>query len=66
MYALKVDGMTCGGCAASIKRALQQLDNSARVDVDLTDNTVSVDTHVPLEAVINAIKDAGYDIKSIA
>ena len=45
---------------------IRDRDNSARVDVDLTDNTVSVDTHVPLEAVINAIKDAGYDIQSTA
>ena len=35
MYELKVDGMTCGGCAASVKRALQALDAKANVDVDL-------------------------------
>lgn len=66
MYELKVDGMTCGGCAASVKRALQALDANANVDIDLPGKTVKVDTAVQLDAVKNAIEEAGYDVISTA
>lgn len=66
MYELKVDGMTCGGCAASVKRALQALDAKANVDVDLPGKTVKVETAAQLDAVKNAVEDAGYDVLSAA
>ncbi len=66
MVELKVDGMTCGGCAASVKRAVQALDSKANVDVDLPSKTVKVDTTVQLEAVKRAVEDAGYDVISAA
>lgn len=66
MYELKVDGMTCGGCAASVKRALQAIDAKATVDVDLPSKTVRVETAAPLDAVRNAVEDAGYDVLSAA
>jgi copper chaperone len=66
MYELKVDGMTCGGCAASVKRALQLLDSNARVDVDLPGKTVKVETTAQLDAVKNAVEDAGYEVLGAA
>lgn len=66
MYELKVDGMTCGGCAASVKRALQLLDSNARVDVDLPSKTVKVETTAQLDAVKNAVEDAGYQVLGAA
>ena len=66
MYELKVDGMTCGGCAASVKRAVQALDSKANVDVDLPSKIVKVDTTVQLEAVKRAVEDTGYDVISAA
>lgn len=66
MYELKVDGMTCGGCAASVKRALQALDAKAKVDVDLPSKIVKVETAAQLDAVKNAVEDAGYDVLSAA
>lgn len=66
MYELKVDGMTCGGCAASVKRALQALDANAEVDVDLPAKTVKVATAAQLDAVKAAVEDAGYDVVSAA
>jgi copper chaperone len=62
MYELKVGGMTCGGCAASVKRALQALDTNAQVEVDLPSKTVKVDTSAQLDAVKSAVEDAGYDV----
>ena len=66
MHELKVDGMTCGGCAASVKRALQLLDSNARVDVDLPSKTVKVETTAQLDAVKNAVEDAGYEVLGAA
>jgi copper chaperone len=66
MYELKVDGMTCGGCAASVKRAVQAIDANAQVDVDLPTKSVKVSTSAELEAVKAAVEDAGYDILSAA
>lgn len=64
MYELKVDGMTCGGCVSSVKRALQALDTNASIDVDLHSKTVKIDTAVELHAVKAAVEDAGYDVLS--
>ncbi len=66
MYELTVEGMTCGGCAASVKRALQTLDANADVHVDLTTKQVKVTTNAKLDAVKVAIEDAGYDVMSAA
>lgn len=66
MYELKVDGMTCGGCAASVKRALQALDAKANVDVDLADKRVRIETTAQLDAVKSAIEDAGYEVSGAA
>lgn len=62
MYELKVDGMTCGGCVASVKRAVQALDSNANVDVDLPSKTVKVETTAQLDQLKTAIVDAGYDV----
>ncbi len=64
MYELKVDGMTCGGCVNSVKRALQAIDANASIDVDLQSKTVKIDTAVELHAVKAAVEDAGYDVLS--
>ena len=42
MQVFTVEGMTCGGCAGSVTRAVQQADKNARVEVDLATKTVKV------------------------
>lgn len=66
MYELIVEGMTCGGCAASVKRALQALDAKADVNVDLPAKQVKVTTTAQLADVKAAVEDAGYDVVSAA
>ena len=63
---LTVEGMTCGHCVRTITAALQQLDPSARVDVDLADAEVRVAGDIDAEAATRAIEDAGYSVVSIA
>lgn len=62
MYELQVEGMTCGGCVKSVTRSVQAVDSSAKVDVDLPNRRVRVDTQASLEAVKAAIDDAGYSV----
>ena len=62
---LKIGGMTCGGCVASVQRVLKALDGVARADVSLEKNEATVEYEparvkpADLEA---AVEDAGYEI----
>ncbi|GBG14226.1 copper chaperone [Novimethylophilus kurashikiensis] len=62
MYQLQVEGMTCGGCAANVKQAVQRVDSHAQVDVDLQKKTVNVDTQADIQAVQSSISAAGYPV----
>jgi copper chaperone len=66
MYELQVEGMTCGGCANSVKRSVQAVDSNARVDVDLASKKVRVDTDADIEKVKSAVVDAGYPVTASA
>ena len=62
---LKISGMTCTGCVASVQRVLTALDGVQRADVSLEKNEATVSyepgrvSPADLEA---AIEDAGYDV----
>ncbi len=61
---LKVKGMTCSGCVASVKRVLGQIDGVAKVDVALQpgEATVQYDPALADPALFKAaIEDAGYE-----
>ena len=57
----RVDGMTCGGCASSVTRAIQALAASAEVNVDLETKTVTVSGLDDDEAIGKAVEEAGFD-----
>jgi len=59
---LTVSGMTCGGCARHVERALRAVDHVTGVEVHLRDGVVSVlhDGSVPRDALVEAVRDAGY------
>lgn len=61
---LKVGGMTCGGCVKSVTRVLTGADGVQSADVSLENAqaTVVFDEQVTnVDALIEAIEDAGYD-----
>ncbi|MEN3296773.1 MAG: copper chaperone [Burkholderiales bacterium] len=66
MYELQVEGMTCGGCANSVKRSVQAVDSNAMVEVDLASKKVRVDSRAGLDAVKSAIVEAGYPVSAAA
>lgn len=60
MFELRVEGMKCGGCAGRVTKAVQSVDSRAKVDIDLQDKVVRVDTGSDMNIVMAAINAAGY------
>jgi copper chaperone len=60
MYTLKVEKMSCGGCAARVTRAVQAVDSDAKVEVLLKERLVHVESVQPRSTVVDAITAAGY------
>ena len=58
---LKVDGMSCASCVASVTRALQRVPGVGTVDVDLARGVARVDGDVgTTPAMLSALEAAGY------
>jgi copper chaperone CopZ len=62
MYAFKVQDMTCGGCAASVRKSVSRLPGVTAVNTNPATRDVVVEAapEVSREAVIAAINTAGY------
>lgn len=62
---LKIDGMTCGGCKASVERLLAAQPGVRNAAVDLAGGraTVSADDGVVPQALADAVEGAGYDAR---
>ena len=60
MTEFNVESMRCGGCASRVSKAVHAIDPTACVQVDLARKVVSVDSVAEREALIGALKDAGY------
>jgi len=60
MHTLKVEKMSCGGCAARVTRAMQALDPEAKVEVLLKDRLVQVESGESADAIAEAVTAAGY------
>lgn len=62
---LRIEGMTCGGCVASVTRVLKAVPGVAEADVTLQPGSATVTfdaarTNVPALRVV--IEDAGFDV----
>lgn len=63
---LKVSGMTCAHCQATVERALTSITGVYTAVVDLPDGWAEVDFNddaVTTEALVAAVQRAGYDAK---
>jgi copper chaperone len=62
MYSFKVQDMTCGGCAASVRKAVSSVAGVSAVTADpqTKDVVVEAGPEVTREVVIAAINTAGY------
>jgi copper chaperone len=55
-----VEGMTCGGCAKSVTKAITNLDPNAKVEADPASRTVRVETSQSQAAIQQVLADAGF------
>jgi copper chaperone len=62
MVELQVNGMTCGHCVSAVTQAVQSVDPAARVDVELTENRVRIESDAPVEKLQDAVNEAGYEV----
>jgi copper chaperone len=61
---LKVSGMSCGGCVASVTKVLQELPGVAKAEVTLEPGQARVEfdpAQVDRAALAAAIDDAGFE-----
>ncbi|MEZ5649617.1 MAG: heavy metal-associated domain-containing protein [Burkholderiaceae bacterium] len=61
---LDVQGMTCGGCVASVKRLLSAVPGVSKAEVSLEKHAAVVtydESATRPEALVAAVEDGGYD-----
>jgi len=58
---LTVKGMACDGCEANVEDALTELSGVERVDADHQSGRVTVDGDADVDALVDAISEAGYE-----
>ena len=56
----RIDNMTCGGCARSVTRAIQKLDATAEVSIDVDGRLVEVRSQRPEGEVAQALEAVGF------
>ncbi|KAB2707052.1 heavy-metal-associated domain-containing protein [Brucella intermedia] len=57
---LRIEDMTCGGCAKSVTQAIQSIDPNAKVATNPEARTVVVETTATLAALQLVLEEAGY------
>jgi Cu+-exporting ATPase len=57
-----VQGMTCGGCAKHVEKALRSVPGVTGVAVDLAQGTAAVDGTASFEAMAASVAAAGYEM----
>jgi copper chaperone len=60
-----VKGMTCGGCAGSVERAIKEAAPGAKVTVDLAAARITVEGATD-DQVAKAVDDAGFTFEGVA
>lgn len=55
-----VTGMTCAACSARVEKAVAHVDGVDSVAVNLLTNSMNVEGSADTQAVIDAVRDAGY------
>ena len=57
---LRIESMTCGGCARSVTRAIQSVDPNASIETDPASRTVKVETTATSAVLQQVLEEAGY------
>lgn len=62
---IRLEGMSCGHCVAHVKEALEALENTTDIQVDLGTQSALVETGATDELIRQAIDEAGYTVLGI-
>ncbi|ERH53188.1 copper chaperone CopZ [Ectopseudomonas chengduensis] len=62
MQQFKVSGMSCGHCVRAVTQAIQALEQTARVEVDLAAGLVRVEASLDASQILTAIREEGYEV----
>jgi copper chaperone CopZ len=57
-----VNGMTCGGCAKHVEKALRSVAGVTGVFVDVARGTASVEGTAPFAVLAASVTEAGYEL----
>lgn len=59
---ITVEGMSCAGCANSVRAELTHIPGVVDVEVDITNGTVTIASDAPVDsaAIRAAVEEAGY------
>lgn len=60
MMEFKVEDMSCGHCVSVITKTIQALDAQARVEVDLAQKKVAIESTQERAVIAAALDEAGY------
>lgn len=60
MLELTLPTMTCGHCVSVVTKAIKQADPQARVEIDLANHRVRVESAEDRETIASAVAEAGY------
>jgi copper chaperone len=63
MMQLKVSGMTCEHCVRAVTQAVEAVPDVESVAVDLAAGQVRVEGSPEREAVVDAIREEGYEVE---
>lgn len=58
----RVNGMTCGGCAKHVEKALRAVAGVTGASVDVAKATATVEGTAPFEAMAASVSAAGYEL----
>lgn len=59
---IKIEGMSCGHCKAAVEKALQAVAGVETAVVDLEKKQAVVTGNAAMEAMREAVEDAGYEV----
>lgn len=57
---LKIENMTCDGCARSVTKAIRALDPAAKVEADPAARKITLETTAEQAAVLKILDEVGY------
>lgn len=58
----RVQGMTCGGCAKHVEKALRAVEGVTGVAMDVAAGTATVEGEAPFEVLAARVATAGYEM----